>query len=70
MLARAMVFADTPYNTSVRAIVGRGKIKHREFAAASGEMGPFKEFTGRPKTLLFGRRPTPAKEAFIVRNTS
>jgi DNA modification methylase len=34
----AMVFADTPYNTSIRAIVGRGKIKHREFSIASGEM--------------------------------
>lgn len=34
----AMVFADTPYNISIKAIVGRGKIKHREFATASGEM--------------------------------
>jgi DNA modification methylase len=36
----AMVFADTPYNTSIRAIVGRGKNKHREFSIASGEMSP------------------------------
>ncbi len=36
----AMIFADTPYNRAIRAIVGRGKIKHREFAAASGEMSP------------------------------
>jgi DNA modification methylase len=36
----AMIFADMPYNLAVKAIVGRGKIKHREFAAASGEMSP------------------------------
>jgi DNA modification methylase len=36
----AMVFADPPYNLQVASIVGRGKIKHREFASASGEMSP------------------------------
>ena len=34
----AMVFADPPYNVAVRSIQGRGKIKHAEFAMASGEM--------------------------------
>jgi DNA modification methylase len=34
----AMVFADPPYNMQVSSIVGRGKIKHREFVSASGEM--------------------------------
>jgi DNA modification methylase len=34
----AMVFADPPYNVQVSSVVGRGKIKHREFASASGEM--------------------------------
>jgi hypothetical protein len=34
----AMIFADMPYNLAVKAIVGRCKIKHREFVAASGEM--------------------------------
>jgi DNA modification methylase len=34
----AMVFADPPYNVHVASVVGRGKIKHREFASASGEM--------------------------------
>jgi len=34
----AMVFADPPYNRCVRSIQGRGKIKHGEFAMASGEM--------------------------------
>jgi DNA modification methylase len=36
----SMLFADTPYNICIRAAVGRGKIKHREFRAASGEMSP------------------------------
>jgi DNA modification methylase len=40
----AMVFADPPYNVRVCPIVGRGKIKHREFALAAGEMSP-DEFT-------------------------
>jgi DNA modification methylase len=35
-----MVFADPPYNVKLAATLGRGKIKHREFAAASGEMSP------------------------------
>jgi DNA modification methylase len=34
----AMVFADPPYNVQVASVVGRGKIKHREFGSASGEM--------------------------------
>jgi hypothetical protein len=36
----AMVFADPPYNVRIGATVGRGKIKHREFPSASGEMSP------------------------------
>ena len=34
----AMCFLDPPYNVAVAGVVGRGKIKHREFAEASGEM--------------------------------
>jgi DNA modification methylase len=34
----AMGFLDVPFNVHVRGIVGRGKIKHDEFAMASGEM--------------------------------
>jgi DNA modification methylase len=34
----AMAFLDPPYNVRVRDIVGRGQIKHREFAMASGEL--------------------------------
>jgi hypothetical protein len=37
--ARArMVFADVPYNRHVADVQGRGRIKHREFAFAFGEM--------------------------------
>lgn len=40
----AMMFADPPYNVSIRKTVGRGRIKHREFLQASGEMTP-EQFT-------------------------
>src|SRR6185312_15471875 len=33
-----MGFLDPPYNVRVRDISGRGRVKHREFAMASGEM--------------------------------
>ena len=39
-----MAFLDPPYNVRVRSVVGRGRIKHAEFAMASGEMSP-SEFT-------------------------
>jgi DNA modification methylase len=31
-------FLDPPYNVRVRGIVGRGRVKHEEFAMASGEL--------------------------------
>lgn len=34
----AMTVADVPYNLSIPGLVGRGKIKHENFAMASGEM--------------------------------
>jgi DNA modification methylase len=34
----AMIFADPPFNVRIKATVGRGKIKHPEFAQGSGEM--------------------------------
>src|SRR5437870_8047922 len=34
----AMAFLDPPYNVRVRDIVGRGRIKHAEFAMASGQL--------------------------------
>lgn len=40
----AMVFADPPYNVSIKKTVGRGSIKHREFLQASGDM-TIAEFT-------------------------
>jgi DNA modification methylase len=41
----AMAFLDPPYNVRVRDIVGRGQIKHAEFAMASGEFSR-PEFVG------------------------
>jgi DNA modification methylase len=40
------VFCDPPYNLRVRAIGGRGRVQHPEFAFASGEMSPsqFRKF--------------------------
>jgi hypothetical protein len=35
-----MAFLDVPYNVRVRSIGGRGRVKHAEFAFASGEMTP------------------------------
>jgi hypothetical protein len=40
----SMAFLDPPYNVRIRSVVGRGRIKHAEFAMASGEMSPA-EFT-------------------------
>lgn len=40
-----MVFADPPYNVSIKSVQGRGKIKDGDFAMASGEMSNA-EFTG------------------------
>jgi DNA modification methylase len=34
----AMVITDPPYNVAISSIQGRGRIKHREFIAASGEL--------------------------------
>jgi DNA modification methylase len=47
-----MVFADPPYNVSISGHVsGLGRIQHREFAMASGEMSEV-EFTGFLTTTL------------------
>lgn len=35
-----MVFADPPYNVRISSVQGRGRIRHREFFAASGELSP------------------------------
>jgi DNA modification methylase len=36
--AAAIAFLDPPYNVRVRDIVGRGRVKHPDFAMASGEL--------------------------------
>lgn len=45
----AMGFADPPYNVSIASVQGRGKIKHREFVKASGELS-------RPEFIRFLRQ--------------
>jgi DNA modification methylase len=42
----SMIFADPPYNVEIANISGLGKIKHREFAMASGEMS-------KPEFIVF-----------------
>ena len=47
-----LIFCDPPYNVKIRGNVsGLGKVKHREFAMASGEMSQ-EEFTGFLTTSL------------------
>ena len=50
----AMAFLDPPYNVRVRDIVGRGHIKHSEFAMASGELSRsgFVEFLTQSLTAV------------------
>lgn len=49
----SMLFADGPYNVRIANMVGRGRVKHREFAFASGEMSPaqFTDFLRRWMSL-------------------
>jgi DNA modification methylase len=47
----AMAFLDPPYNIAVSDIVGRGKIKHREFSEGSGEQSE-EEFISFLKATL------------------
>lgn len=47
----AMIFTDPPYNVKVNSIGSSGKIKHQEFAMASGEMSEA-EFTNFLKTIF------------------
>lgn len=46
-----MVLTDAPYNVKIKSIGSMGKIKHDEFAMASGEMTPA-EFTGFLTTFM------------------
>jgi DNA modification methylase len=54
--AAAAVFCDPPFNVRVSSVGGRGRIRHKEFAFASGEMSQarFREFLSR--TLSNGVR--------------
>jgi hypothetical protein len=47
-----MVFADPPYNRKICDVSGRGRVKHDEFAVASGEMSSpeFETFLARAFT--------------------
>lgn len=50
-----MVFADPPYNVKIDGhVCGLGKVKHREFGMASGEMTPeeFTDFLGQNMAQL------------------
>ena len=50
------VFTDPPYNLRVRAIGGRGRVQHPEFAFASGEMSQAQFRTFLSQTLGNGVR--------------
>jgi DNA modification methylase len=52
----AAVFTDPPYNLRVRAIGGRGRVQHPEFAFASGEMSQTQFRTFLSQTLGNGVR--------------
>src|SRR5262245_40516252 len=47
----AMAFLDPPYNVRVRDIVGRGRVRHSEFAMTSGELSRT-DFVGFLNTTL------------------
>lgn len=47
------VIADAPFNVRIKSVVGRGRVKYREFAQASGEMSSaqFTDFLRKAMTL-------------------
>src|SRR5437660_11658782 len=47
----SMAFLDPPYNVAVRDMIGRGQVKHAEFAMASGELSRA-DFVGFLKCTL------------------
>jgi DNA modification methylase len=49
--AAAMVITDPPYNVRISSVQGRGRIKHRNFGQASGEMSA-EQFTQFLRTTI------------------
>ena len=49
--AATMMITDPPYNLPIKSVQGRGRIKHGNFAQASGEMSPA-EFTEFLRSVL------------------
>jgi DNA modification methylase len=49
-----MIFSDPPYNVKISGVSGKGKVKHAEFAMASGEMSrdEFTEFLTKAFTNM------------------
>jgi hypothetical protein len=64
-----MVFTDPPYNVRIDGhVTGLGKVKHREFAVASGEMSEA-EFTGFLRSV-FAHLPSVSATAAATARTS
>ena len=60
------VFCDPPYNVRVSAIGGRGRVRHPEFAFASGEMPRSQYRTFLSQTLANGVRVSTAGAVHFV----
>jgi len=60
----AMLLSDPPYNVRVSAISGKGRMRHNEFAMASGEMKE-EEFIAFLSSFLSSSLPLLTKEALL-----
>lgn len=60
----ALLLSDPPYNVRVNAISGKGRIRHKEFAMASGEMKE-EEFIAFLRTFLSASLPVLTMEALL-----
>jgi DNA modification methylase len=56
--------SDPPYNLQVNAISGKGRVRHKEFAMASGEMKE-EEFIAFLRTFLSASLPILSTEALL-----
>lgn len=61
-----MVFTDPPYNLAARSIGGKGRVKHREFVAANGEMSgtEFQEYL-RSSTAMYSGQVDPGGLVYV-----